>query len=407
MISYTKILENRIKYKISDENDDIDQKILLETVSLFCDFCQSFTYFLVEKGYQGDVDDTLNKVSFIKDKFKKNELQVSRGIKDWFENKALPSRKTSFQICFVFELGIEGTNEFFKKIIHERSFDLHTIEEAIYYFCMKNELSYLDAQRIKEQIQIPKKGKFIPNRNVLYTKSIQNCIYQMQSEQELIDYILLHIHDFEYNNATVIQYIQELWYEISKPNGLAVQEGILIQNSFNKSQSKKDEFFEEDFVVAIEDASTWTIYCQILGLSNGMEKCYNLNHDRSLMPVFLENVLLPLNASTCFPSRMNIDKIIRGELANHELFRKMLIFLSFYVYWVKIYIKHKGMTQGYSKHDLHRGIDTINNRLLDAGYPELYAANPYDWIFLWAMNEGEDPLYVFRYYMSKVFEMKK
>ncbi|MGN1276308.1 MAG: hypothetical protein ACI4UK_04895, partial [Floccifex sp.] len=407
MVSYTKILENRTKYKISEENDEIDQKVLIETASLFCDFNQSLTWFLVEQGYSGNVDDILDKVSFIRDRFKKSDLLAPRGIKNWFENKALPSRETIFQFCFVFELGIEGTNEFFKKVVHERSFDLHTVSEAIYYFCMKNQLSYQNAKQIKEKIQIPKKGKFIPNRNVLYTKSIQNRIHQMQSEQELIDYIYQNKQDFQYNNVTVIQYIQELWNEIAKPDGLAQQEGILIQNSFNKSQSKKDVFYEEDFVVAQEGASTWTIYCQILGLSNDMETYYSLHYDRSLMPVFIENVLLPLNASTCFPSRFNIDKILRGELADHEMFRKMLIFLSFYVYWVKIYIKQKGMILDYSSHDLHRGIDTINNRLLDAGYPELYAANPYDWIFLWAMNEGEDPLYVFRYYMAKVFETKK
>ena len=48
----------------------------------------------------------------------------------------------------------------------------------------------------------------------------------------------------------------------------------------------------------------------------------------------------------------------------------------------------------------------INARLLDAGYLKLYAGNPYDWIFMWALND-ENPLIAFRYYMGEVFAVKE
>lgn len=45
----------------------------------------------------------------------------------------------------------------------------------------------------------------------------------------------------------------------------------------------------------------------------------------------------------------------------------------------------------------------INARLLDAGYPELYIGNPYDWLFMWALKDYDNPLFAFRYYMGEVF----
>ena len=56
--------------------------------------------------------------------------------------------------------------------------------------------------------------------------------------------------------------------------------------------------------------------------------------------------------------------------------------------------------------DAERCLDTINARLLDAGYPELYAGNPYDWLFKWSLND-EHPLEAFRTYMGEVFAVKE
>ena len=44
----------------------------------------------------------------------------------------------------------------------------------------------------------------------------------------------------------------------------------------------------------------------------------------------------------------------------------------------------------------------MNSLLLEAGFQELYLGNPYDWIFLWCMND-EEPLDTFRYYLGEVF----
>ena len=47
----------------------------------------------------------------------------------------------------------------------------------------------------------------------------------------------------------------------------------------------------------------------------------------------------------------------------------------------------------------------MNRYLLDAGYPELYPGNPYDWIFLWALRD-DYPLEAFRSYIGELFAVK-
>ena len=45
-------------------------------------------------------------------------------------------------------LGVEGTRDFFRRVYFERAFDCHSITEAVYYYCMRNGLSYLEALAI-------------------------------------------------------------------------------------------------------------------------------------------------------------------------------------------------------------------------------------------------------------------
>ena len=83
----------------------------------------------------------------------------------------------------------------------------------------------------------------------------------------------------------------------------------------------------------------------------------------------------------------------------------MLIFLVFYTYWAKRIIRKKQDSYIVEDNDFERCLDMINARLLGAGYPELYIGNPYDWLFMWALKDYDNPLFAFRYYMGEVFGM--
>lgn len=426
MNQYTELLN--IKAETLSPDDDGYEESLLEISSLFRGFDEALTTFIENHGYTGDLTDVPAKAQFLRERFKAADMKLPRDFKEWFVPNKKVSRKTAFQICFAFGLGVEETNDFFRCVQFERGFDCHTISEAVYYFCMRNGLSYIEAQEIIARIPVPKKAKTIPNREVLYTGTIIEYINGIDDKEKLIQYIIDNINDFQYNNATAIKYIQELWAEISKADGLAAKEGLIIDRTYNRFEDRhikgvtdtrskevidaeirqqEQEVRPYDYVVAGSDASTWIIFSQIIGLANYQENEYATKYDRSLSSVLSGNKLMPLKADYCFPNRQNIDKLIRGDsVGDDEIIRKMLIFLVFYTYWAKLVISKNDAFYSANFSDAERCLDTINVRLLDAGYPELYAGNPYDWLFKWALND-ENPLIAFRHYMGEVFAIKE
>lgn len=425
MSQYTELLN--IKAETLSPDDDGYEESLVKIASLFRGFGEALTAFIAEHGYTGDFSDVPAKAQFLREKFKSAKIKPPRDFKEWFLPNAEIRRPTAYKICFAFGLDVAETNDFFRCVQFERGFDCHTINEAVYYFCMRNGLLYTEAQEIIDRIPIPKRRKAIPNREVLYTGTIIAYLDSIEEKETLIRYMTDNIDDFQYNNATAIKYVRELWTEISKADGLAEKEGLIIDRTHNrfKDRHKKGvtdtrsaetiaaEIWQQerevkpyDYVVAASDASTWTIFSQMIGLPNYMEREYAAKHDRSLASVFSKSALIPLNASYCFPSQHSIDKLLRGELGDNELIRKMLIFLVFYTYWAKIIVSNDDAFYSAKYSDSERCLDTINGRLLDAGYPELYAGNPYDWLFAWALND-EHPLDAFRTYMGEIFAGKE
>lgn len=419
MSQYTELLRTEAE-TLMPEDDDYEER-LLEVAESFRGFDEALTEFIKKHGYSGDSADVSAKTKFISERFKEANIKQPRNIERWFVPVKDLARKTAFQLCFAFSLNIDETNDFFRRVRFERSFDCHTVNETVYYFCIKNDLTYSDAQEIIEQIHDPGSIKTIPDHDVLYTTTILEYINSIDDKRELIRYINNNISDFRYNNATAIKYIQDLWSVISGVDGIAAKEAALIdKNNRYKDKSKrfdtdtrdgdvvKKEVREqtqtikpEDYVIADSNASTWILLSQILGLQNYQKDMYKDN--RSLTSVLSGSKLMPLRAAYCFPSRQSIDKVIRGDLVgDYEIIRKILIMLVFYSYWAKFEIKNNNLYCAAEKTDFERCIYNINNYLSSAGYPEMYEGNPYDWIYMRASYD-KYPLDTFRYYMGEVF----
>ena len=446
MNSYTEYLDTEAQ-TISPEDDDYEEK-LLSVATQFRGFDEALTDFIKDHGYAGDPAgiattesdtacpppyrggpaDIAAKAQFLREKFKSAGIKPPRDFKEWFVPGRKISRRTAFQICFAFGLDVDETNEFFRCVQFERGFDCHTVSEAVYYFCFKNGLSYPDAQEIIARIPVSQKAESIPDEKILYTTDITRHIDSFSNKDQLISYITANIGDFRYNNVTAIGYIKEFWSKIAEEGGLAYQEGALIDRTINRFEDKhrkgglntrsasaeaaeirrqEHTVKPEDHVVAEGKASTWIILSQMIGLRNYQESEYSLKHDRSLTSVLSENKLMPLRADYCFPNRQNIEKLVRGELVgDDEIVRKILILLVFYTHWAELAISKGDIFYTVLFSDSDRCLDIINNRLLSAGYPSLYAGNPYDWLFLWALN-ADHPLDAFRSYMGEVFAVKE
>lgn len=423
MGNYTEFFIERAE-NMSPEDDDYEQR-LLDIASNFRGFDEACTDFIINHGYEGDVADVSAKAKFLRKKYKENGVRMPHDFREWFEPGRFPERKTVLLVGFAFNLTVEEMNDFLRCVQFDRGLDCHTIRETVYYFCLQKGLGYTQAEEIISKIPKPKKDNVPKEGDILYTNKIVEQVDRFDNSDELIAYVTENLHNFSYNNAAAINNIRTIWKTISKEGGLAEKEGSLLERSAQLFydlkttgyKNKRQDEYEaervkqikqlrlEEHVHVADDRSVWNIFSQIIGIDVSTQRRFSRQNDRSIKSVLTENALLPLKASYCFPSQSNITKLIRGESKDNEMIRKMLIFLKFYAYWAEVETEENDLDFIATFSDSERCMDEINNYLLSSGYPQLYACNPYDWIFMHSLNDMH-PLATFRYYMGEIFTVK-
>lgn len=112
--------------------------------------------------------------------------------------------------------------------------------------------------------------------------------------------------------------------------------------------------------------------------------------ERTIRPILAK---LHEAAQDSFPDRQGMTKILQGEHLSYERVRKWLILLIFYTWWAQRALNTGGYEAG--QKDGQRFLSFMDQALVEAGYPEMYVGNPYDWIFFFCAQDQE-PLRLFR-----------
>ena len=407
MGTYTESLENRAR-DIHPE-DDIDYSAALgEVVSMFRSFDEALDTFIIRHGFTGDRHDIDEKTDFIKSKFEQNKIPLPRNIKKWYTEHKRIKKETAIRICFAFGLTIEESEDFMRRICLLRGFDCHNVEEVICFYAISNGMSFADTRLLIETAPRVSPGKIDFGEDVLYTSTIIEEVKRFQSPEELMGYLRANIRQFGYNNATACRYIRRMWEEIAGGDGLAASEKKKLYVAFDDSDREDREPDSRKAKNSVRGKfgsagdSLWEIYLQILGLAGN--RTTKLDTDRSLKPILKDNELLHAWAEDSFPSRVGLEKILNGEHVSEQLVHKTIILLVFYRFWVKAALKRHDYQA--RSGDTFRCICEIDKYLMDAGYPELYPGDPFDWIILHAV-ENEFPLLVFRDFMRELFYVKE
>ena len=363
-------------------DDDCFTEKLLRVAQLFRPFSEAITEFITEHGYAGDQTDIDAKVAFIRSVFSAAHMDAPREIREWFANQPI-KRETAFQICFAFGLDGVGTDDFFQRIYaRERSFNCHDIQEATYYFCLNNGLSWADALDI--QSQVPFTGTEESDGEVVYTGSIITELNQLETKEEMISWLKENRSKFSSSNVTAYHNIRLLWQQTAGVNGLLIREREKLSSLLDDPVTGQQTRLR----IGKDGLKPWDAYLAILQLDKKSVK--ELDTDRSIKPI-LEKLHDQVQDS--FPDRQGIDRILRGEHVSYERVRKWLILLTFYTFWARLAIS-KGKYEA-DRRDTNRCFSAMNQFLVESGYPELYAGNPYDWIFLYA-SQCDAPLEIFR-----------
>lgn len=332
----------------------------------FRSFGDGLTY-IVRKKYQGDDIET-----YVKQCYKKHEVPFNRNtIDNWFKGnrpkKGQKNRENMYAFAFALELTEAETEELFVKVYYERPFNMRNLNEVIYWYCLKHNLSYSTAQnmicKIKEDMETEEES------DIFCTEVMKNSMGAFEDKEELIGFIKENAKNFDVNLTSAKKILE-----------------LLIEKT--KISDEEKEQLKNGAVPNVKDEN-WT-YCA--RAYNGLEHSMK-EERRDLSSVsFMLEMMLSINASArneknacfgfknvelikevkqSFPSKQILSK---KDKINSEEIRKSIILLLFYGQW-------------FEKDQMH-SIDSEDvicyvNQILDAACLQpLYVGNPYDCFFM-------------------------
>ena len=388
MAKYTDKMINRCIEIIPYDDNYLEE--LRRQTELFRNFGEALDTFLVENGYAGGVDDVSGKMDFIKQRYKDRGMKTPRNMSKWFLEDIIITKSTALQLSFAFDLDIEETEDFLKRICLLRGFDFHDMEDIVYYMAIKCRSDYKTLESVLEKLPNVETQRISDSGPVFYTGDIASEVENIPSLEAVATYIARNAEIFACKHVTATKMLKHMWLRISGEEGIAAAERRIYQVEL--PETGKSNGFDTSL-------SVWTIYLQMIGLYGPNVR--RASGGRSVRNLLVDSSLIHAFAVYCYPDRDGLEKALNGVRISDERMRKLLILLSFYEY-----LAGKAVAQGNRSVS---GIDAencrlrINDILLSSGYQTLYAGNPYDWIFLFAL-ENDDPLTTFRVdFMQEIY----
>ena len=389
----------------------------LQNSANFVSFHTGLTTLMQRCGYTGSSEDVEEKTAYLQQKLAAIHVKITEiTVRDWFSGKRRPSldsrsRKLVYEICFALGASFELVQEFFRQVYFSRSFNCHTIKEAVYYYCLHQNHSYDHALELYETIKaMPETAKFEASDPV-YTDQIRNALDNCHSDEEFLAYFSRNKSIFDRWNQKALFYIEEFIRQIR-----GTKEDIGRIEAFRKvgtipdaktltTPSASGLIIQEFFMQARHFGRKWTYAKQnVTSIDFMLEFIID-----PIEPVH-KKAKLPDIVKLNFPSKKTFSKILNRSQSetstSYDSIRKCLILLKFYHFWVTLELM---MDSGNAAEDSQTEYadyfddfcEEMAQLLEECGYEELYERNPYDWIFLWA-STTKHPLESFRGVMKAI-----
>lgn len=414
--NYTQYNSDSI-YKFLDEDDASEAIDFIKDPSNFRTFNEGLSEIMIKKGYISDstAPDEISQILYKKLTDIGSSLSLNT-ISSWIKGDHRPKveagyRKNIYEICYALNLTFNETIWFFHHVYYDRAFNCHTIDESVYYYCLKNNIAYKDSLDIIKEIENSPDITSSYEETSNYTLFIQKTIDKIESVDELITFLTLNKANFKSWNASAYQTLDDLVKDlIPSENGKKeiekIKRKIKATHSIYGIIPKKNNQNEwglimQEFFYDLTDES----YLDILDGKNIRSKNFLLEQILGMKLItdkekkrFIDKASIPDIVKNNFPSRKTMsdvlseDKITQSK--SYDSIRKLIILLEFYRYWCSIKI----MDEEYDDFENPLSdafIDEINYTLYLCGYEEMYAGNPYDWIFM-CSAQADDPLSYFR-----------
>lgn len=340
-------------------------------------------------------------------------------VRSWFTGDHRPkieprSRRAMYEICFALELTLAEVQWFFHHVYFDRTFNCHNTAEVVFYFAFIHGLSYSDARKIIAEINAaPDNETPVEVGGQIYTQLVKNRVSEFETVDELKKFLVQNKSNFHSWNNTALNHIRNFFdeivgnEEISRPivqkikrlvearqsgeielNTAEINQcGLLMQEIFFDARNKKNprKYGVEEIIDRISGKN---IFSRTFVLDNLLTTVTGIAKESNVPYVVKNN----------FPSKKILSDVLDSNKAttseSYDAIRKTLVLFYFYIFWCRIKLNgsdEESLSEIYT--------DEMNSLLEECGYEPLYAGNPYDWLFLCAINH-EEPLNFFRFTIS-------
>ena len=311
--------------------------------------------------------------------------------------KSDDSRSSMFAFAFAMELSDEETERLFHNAYLDRAFNFRDYRELIYYYCLRNGLSYEQAQSMISSVDLTCIS--VTTDKTILTRNIALDALQMDSADDLIEFIYKNGHNFSINaksaKATMLKLKKEAKIlsakaydsDREKHQKKKMEEIARRKNEgrWNREWREKldcDEVFENSKGYKKQRESDRNLYITITDVSMGKID--------GITTISLKGSELPKEISNNFPQVTSLNE----NTESFEELRKVIILLASYCFWE--------MRAGEDKF-FNKYIIEVNGYLYDANLPELYYGNPYDWLFL-LCTTTPSPLKNFQFILQQALQ---
>ena len=372
-MDYTTRMEDAIYNKWSElDNSEEDYSEIIDYLNAgdFRNFGDGLSAVILPKANEGE-----SAIDCLKRCCKEKEIDIIKEIasvntiKSWFfggerPKKGEESRRKMFAISFALSLTVDETAYLLQKVFLDRAFNPRNPKELIYYYCIEKGYSLEHANEMISKINID--NTETEDRTV-FTEMLASITGRVKNDDELVDYINSHPHNFSINNIAAKKAVAEY---INKAKACVAKE---IESPAY-----------DDIKYGKNTESINFMYETIIGQS--------VTGEKGTKTIF-KNAELPKEIKVSFPEAATFSK----KEPTYDELRKMLIVLFSYWFWYNIQANDECA-------DIDDYTGQLNDLLFRTGLPEIYPGNPLDWMFCYCTLR-DYPLDEFRAIIAEVLEM--
>ena len=389
-------------------------------------FSEGLTLLLKYSSYDGDLKDLEEKRAFIRKKLKSiGASKDEKTIFNWLKGATEPdanekTRDRIYRLCFALSVSTDIVNWFFNHVYFQRSFNCRRIEEAVYYYCFKNNHDYEHAQLLISEIQTFPKQETPDPDTIFYTTEIQQQLDDCSTDEDLKQYFRTNKWTFQENQANQ-RAEKELRELLEKIQGKETDRAIAEKVKSGEMKYDKDSSEIADCGLIVQEVLSLNephkhdikgnpdphslLNCLLCGndisSTSIMLKCI-YGRLGSAEDIYTEEIDLPAKRRENFPSEkvfsdLHLQKGGLYASKNYDAIRKCLILLTFYQFWCE-YKLHSSDFPSDNKTLYEMYESTTNDYLTNCGYDILNPVNSYDRLFMLCSGSAT-PLEAFRNFL--------